>query len=820
MPTASWTLIRRLTFSLVIGALAALARALVQPVLGDALPFIFAFPAMALASSLWGVQAGLVVAAVAGLAVWMPSIPPTIAQADEVSEFVCFVLAACMTSIACGRQRHSRGADVSVPLRPETSLTAWLQAVLLFAVFLPLAALVGASVWTFDSADAASNTSLSHAAELANRHAERTFQVAQEIARRADDAAWGSDDRAHLTEQQIHVRLADMAAGVNSIVNVSVWNAGGRVLARSDAYPVDPSLRIADRQYFQVLRDARMPVAVSQLMVGRLSGKNVFSVAIRRRAVPVTRFDGIVSVTITPSYFGDYYESLSREEPALATFALVRADGELLSRWHVDAKSVDLATNADVLARIRSGVTSGELRVAAKGGKDAQSVRFRRVGDLPVYVITGVSRTAMLTGWAKTVAMLAAIILPIAAGLVYVTWVALRKTRVEAAVSARLRDEVHARADAERRILESQRLETLAMVTGSVAHDFNNMLAVITSSLHVLKLRKPELADERPIGAITRSVQAGVRLTRQLLSFSKKQALRPEVIHFQSWLPAADALMRATLGSSARWVASVDEDTFPVEVDAGELELALVNVVLNAKLAMKADGELKVHVSNDQASPAHAPMVIVCIIDNGEGIPAAVLPKVFVPFFTTRERGVGSGLGLTQVDGFCRQAGGKVTIQSTVGQGTTLCLHLPATAIRQQAEHATSAPVLHIDARLLLVEDNEDVGKTTEQMLQASGIDVVRVTSADAALDHLRAAGPRPQIVLSDIAMPGRLNGIELAAELAQLYPQLPVILHTGYADQLEDATARGMRVFQKPVPPEIMLAEIQARLHVAGARA
>ncbi len=154
-----------------------------------------------------------------------------------------------------------------------------------------------------------------------------------------------------------------------------------------------------------------------------------------------------------------------------------------------------------------------------------------------------------------------------------------------------------------------------------------------------------------------------------------------------------------------------------------------------------------------------------------------------------------------------------------MGQGTTLCLHLPATAIRQQAEPAISAPVLHIDARLLLVEDNEDVGKTTEQMLQASGIDVVRVTSADAALDHLRAAGPRPQIVLSDIAMPGRLNGIELAAELARLYPQLPVILHTGYADQLEDATARGMRVFQKPVPPEIMLAEIQARLHVTGAR-
>lgn len=810
--------VRSLCFAMIVGALAALVRALLQPMLGDALPFVAALPAVALASALWGTSAGLAAAFVAALAVWMPGIPPTIALQEEAIQFGCFAVASCVIALACSR-RLVWSADVEPPRRPETPLTAWLRAVLAFAVFIPLAGLVGASWWTLERAQAVSEASLAHAGDLAYRQAERTFAVAREIAQRADGASALSDAEARAAEAQIHLRLSDMTAGVNAIVNASVWNASGSVLARSDAYPVADSFSIADRKYFQVLRDGTLPVAVSQVMVGRLSGKNVMSVAIRRHS-RTTGFVGIVSVTLAPSYFSDYYESLAREEPTLATFALVRNDGEVLARWPAGTRTGDLASDGELLKMIRAGAASGSLRVAGDSERGVQLASFRRVGDLPVYVVAGVSRSAMLAGWAKSVGMLAMILLPIAAGLVYVTWVALRKTRVEAAISRQLREEVHARAEAERRILESQRLETLAAVTGSVAHDFNNMLAIITSSIHVLKLRRPELADERPIGAISRSVQAGVRLTRQLLSFSKKQALRPEVIRFQSWLPGADGLMRATLGSSARWTASVDDDTLPVHVDAGELELALVNIVLNAKHAMTSDGELKVHISNDLDAPADAPMVIVCVIDNGEGIPAEILTKVFEPFFTTRQRGVGSGLGLTQVEGFCRQSGGKVTIQSVVGQGTTLCLHLPGIRDAEASTAPPSPTLSRIDARLLLVEDNEDVGKTTEQMLQSSGIDVVRVTSADAALVYLATASPFPEVVLSDIAMPGSMNGIGLASELSRRYPALPVILHTGYADQLEEATAKGMRVFQKPVPPELLLAEIHARLRVEPGRA
>ena len=809
------TYLRQWLFAMLVGGVAAIARAALQPILGDALPFLFAFPATALVALLWGTLPGLAAAAVCAVAVWMPWGPPNIAEAQQPLQLGLFAVSALMTSTICGRLRSDRPFQARArPGNPrETALGSWLQAVLWGALLLPLSAFVAASWWSLDRAEAASASSLSRACDLALRHAERTFTVAQELARRADEASQVPNDQARAREADIHVRLSDMVAGTNAVVNANVWTASGNILARSDRYPVDPAVTIADRGYFQRLQAAPLPVAISEVMVGRQTGKRVINVAIRRH-VPDESFNGIVTVTLAPSFFSDYYQSLAHEDPILATFALVRSDGAVLARWPDDAGSAYLAKDSPLMALLARGDESGRLAVAADAGRGTQQVKFARVGALPVYVIAGVSHTAMLANWARVVGVLAAILLPITSGLVYVTWVALRKTRTETVIAAELQDHIRARAQAERRMLEAQRLETLSFVTGSVAHDFNNLLAVITSSLHVHKMRRPDVAEDTTLAAISRSVQAGVRLTRQLLSFSKKQALRPEVIRFQAWLPAADTLLRSTLGSTASWTSSVDADTRPVKVDLAELELALINVVLNAKLAMPAGGQLSVHVSNDTQAPPDAPSVIVCVIDTGEGIAPEVMPRVFEPFFTTRERGVGSGLGLTQVQAFCAQSGGRVTIESTPGKGTTLCMHLPATTEGAGTPvDSPPEPVPRLQARLLLVDDNEEVGKTTEQMLRSSGMTVERVTSADAALALLATASPAPQVVLSDIAMPGSMNGIGLALELRRLYPQLPVLLHTGYADQIEQANAKGLRVFQKPVPPEILLAELRSMI-------
>jgi len=813
------TRLRHFLFATLVGALAVVVRAVAQPVLGDALPFVFAFPATVLAALLWGTVPGVIAAATCATGVWLPVIPPTIVESQKPVQFGWFGVAALFIAILCGQFRGSNTPKTAAmpPASRETTLGAWLRAVLWGALFVPLSAFVAASWWSLERAETESNATLSRASDLALQHAERTFSVAQEIALRADQASRIPNSEARAKEAEIHLRLSDMAAGINSLVNANVWDASGSILARSDSYPVDPTYSIADRGYFQRLRASRLPVAISEVMVGRQSGRSVLNVAVRRQS-PDGSFNGIVSVTLTPAFFVDFYQSLSHDDPTLATFALIRADGAILARWPNEAGSDYLGKGGAVMGRVAEGLESGQLTVTADAGRGTEMVRFSRVAQLPVYVVTGISRTAVLRNWARFVGVLAAILVPVTAGLVYVTWVALRKTRREYAVSLELQGEIQARAEAERRMLEAQRLETLSLVTGSVAHDLNNMLAVITSSLHVHKIRRPEAAEDKTLAAISRSVQAGVRLTRQLLSFSKKQALRPEIVNFQTWLPAADALMRSTLGSTAKWTCVVDDDTRAVKVDPGELELALINVVLNAKLAMPAGGELSMHVSNDEHAPKDAPMVIVCVVDTGEGIPPQVLDKVFDPFFTTRQRGVGSGLGLTQVQGFCAQSGGRVTIESVVGKGTTLCMHLPASI--EAPVHATetkSTSTTRLEARLLLVEDNDEVARTTEQMLNSSGMDVVRASSADAALEYLATTGAMPDIVLSDIAMPGSLSGIGLAIELRRLYPRLPVMLNTGYAEQIEEGIAKGLRVFQKPVPPDVLLAELGALLNGRG---
>ncbi|HEX3139164.1 MAG TPA: ATP-binding protein, partial [Rhizobacter sp.] len=445
----------------------------------------------------------------------------------------------------------------------------------------------------------------------------------------------------------------------------------------------------------------------------------------------------------------------------------------------------------------------------------AQIVAFKRVDGYPIFVTAGFGRDAMLAGWVRFVSLLAAILVPATAGLVYVSWVALKKTRREQATMLQLQDQIRRRAKAEKSMLEAQKLETLAVVTSGVAHDFNNLLAIVNTSLHVLKRLYPELADQKQIKAMSRAIQTGVRLTRQLLSFSRKQALRPEVVSLQTWLPATEGLIKATLPPGVSWQVRVDADTAQIEVDVGELELALINLVVNAGHAMPQGGLLSVHAGNLPAGePGAEAIVSISVMDTGVGIPRSLLGKVTEPFFTTRDKGAGSGLGLSQVQGFCAQAGGSVHIESEVGQGTAVHMRLPAsTHAATPAEPDEHAAPVRMQGRILLVEDNDELASTTETMLRTAGLEVMRAASADAALVYLERSSVRPDAVLSDIAMPGSINGIGLAFELRKRMPELPVLLTTGYAEQLGEAAEGGFRVLPKPTSPEQLLAELRAVL-------
>ena len=713
----------------------------------------------------------------------------------------------------------SLGRSERVSAEPDTPLTRWLRAVLWGALLVPAVAFVGAAWWGYRDAEREAVAAAEHACELAWAQALRTFRIGADIAQRADSVSSLPDAEARAHEAQLHQRLADMTAGLPFVVNLNVWDAAGTPIVRSDIYPVDPQASVRDRAYFLAQREAAIPLGISMVLKGRQTGREIVNATIRRSA-PDGAFRGIVAVSMNPGYFRDFYQSLASEEPKLATFALVRTDGEVIARWPAAADgSMRVPAGSPILAQIARGAASGSIVVSPAQGRETRLIAYRRLEGYPLYVTAGFSRAAMLAGWVRYVSLLAAIMGPTTAVLVYVSWLALKKTRREQATQRQLQEQMQLRAKVESAMMETQKLETLALVTGGVAHDFNNLLAIVNTSLHVLKRRYPDLVEDKQVKAMTRAIQAGVRLTRQLLSFSRKQALRPETVWLQQWLGTAESLVRTTLPANVSWQLQVDADTAPVRVDLGELELALINLVVNACHAMPQGGALQVHAGNLDG------MVALSVRDEGVGIAPELLARVTEPFFTTRDRGTGSGLGLSQVQGFCAQAGGSLQIESALGRGTCVRMLLPATAAEPAQEEATEpAPpdrqqqrprqAREPGAAVLLVEDNEDLASTTELMLRSAGLEVLRAPNADAALVLIESRGDAlPDLVLSDIAMPGSINGIGLAFELRRRWPQLPVVLTTGYADQLSQAAEGGFRVLPKPTAPDALLAELRAVL-------
>ena len=311
------------------------------------------------------------------------------------------------------------------------------------------------------------------------------------------------------------------------------------------------------------------------------------------------------------------------------------------------------------------------------------------------------------------------------------------------------------------------------------------------------------------LAAISRAVKSGVRLTRQLLSFSRKQALKPEVVVLQQWLPAVGDLLRTTIGRAIELEIEIAPQIAAIQVDPTELELALINIAVNAKHAMPSGGTLRICAARSRRAGA---MVVIAVSDSGTGIAPDVLDKVFDPFFSTKQPGEGSGLGLSQVYGLCAQAGGSATIASTVGRGTTVTLQLPAVAVPAPVLPPVAPPQpARLRGHVLLVEDNEQVADGIVALLRSAGLEVSRAVDADAGL-ALGLAGAF-DVVLSDIAMPGAMSGIDLALRLRQAKPSLPVLLMTGYSARIHEAAAAGLRVLSKPTEPSVLLAEIGVAL-------
>jgi signal transduction histidine kinase/ActR/RegA family two-component response regulator len=370
----------------------------------------------------------------------------------------------------------------------------------------------------------------------------------------------------------------------------------------------------------------------------------------------------------------------------------------------------------------------------------------------------------------------------------------------------RLERETAERRRAEEILHQSQKLEAIGQLTGGIAHDFNNLLTVILGSLNLADgLAAGNERLKRLLNAARRAADRGAGLTRELLAFSRRQPLRAQVIEPAERLIGACNLLRRSLHAEVTLEVDLPKDVRTVEVDAGQLELALLNVGLNARDAMPDGGTLRVSACNvtldDEAAGLVGEFVAISVHDNGVGIPPELQAKVFEPFFTTKEIGKGSGLGLSQAYGFAKQSGGTVRLESAPDQGTTVTFLLPASA----AAPAVPAPAPPAEpdetaarGTVLVVEDDPDVADLAGQLIRELGYTVRLTPSARAALELLRRGEP-VDVVFSDIMMPGGMNGVELGRAVRAHFPKVAVLLATGFSDAATGAEAQGFRLITKP---------------------
>jgi PAS domain S-box-containing protein len=375
-------------------------------------------------------------------------------------------------------------------------------------------------------------------------------------------------------------------------------------------------------------------------------------------------------------------------------------------------------------------------------------------------------------------------------------------------------------AQATEELMQAQKMEAIGRLTGGVAHDFNNLLMAISGSLELLRKRMPE--DERSLKLLDNAmqgVQRGSSLTQRMLAFARRQELRPEAIDVGDLVDGLAELMARTLGPGIELRTAIPAQLSPIMIDGNQLELAILNLAVNAKDAMPAGGKLTISAdettSGETAALDAGHYVRLTIADTGEGMDTETLSHATEPFFTTKGVGKGTGLGLAMVRGLSEQSGGTVTIDSAVGKGTSVTMWIPVSAEARVAEVAETEPAAPQAGprklKVLVVDDDVLVAMNTTAMLEDLGHEAIEVHSGRQALDALDANGF--DLVITDQAMP-QMTGSQFASTARAKYPDLPVILATGYAELPEDADRSLVRL-SKP----FMQTDLErALLQVAGA--
>jgi signal transduction histidine kinase/DNA-binding response OmpR family regulator len=377
------------------------------------------------------------------------------------------------------------------------------------------------------------------------------------------------------------------------------------------------------------------------------------------------------------------------------------------------------------------------------------------------------------------------------------------------------------RRSLEQQLAQARKMEAVGQLTGGVAHDFNNLLTVVLGNVDLLSRHETEPKRERQLGAIRHAAERGRSLTRQLLAFSRRQHLSPVTLDVNRLVQEFLPLMRQAVGESVTITATLCSGEAVADVDAAQLETALLNLAVNARDAMAEGGTLSINTSMStpgepmRGTPHEGAWVVVEVRDTGAGMTPEVAERVFEPFFTTKEVGKGSGLGLSQVYGFVSQSGGHIALESEPGTGTVFTLALPASespVVRRHEPEQRAAEPQGGAERILVVEDDPAVLAMTVETLSSLGYSVTTATNARSGLKAIKSDQPI-DLLFSDVAMPGGSNGVQLARKALELRPDLKVLLTSGYLGEHTQLSENEFPLIDKPFEAAALAAKIRELL-------
>ena len=548
------------------------------------------------------------------------------------------------------------------------------------------------------------------------------------------------------------------------------------------------------------------------------------------------RLIGMAVGSINLDYFEDFYRAVELNENGAIVLHL--RDGTVLARFpHVDKAIGTSFGNLPPFTEVLANAQAGTLLMKSPVDGSIRVTAIRALRAFPLAVMISVDEGRVLVDWRHEALTLVGVAVGLGGAVVVLLLSLSRRSRQverlleqthvahERAEQVRdgLLQQISERERAEGALRQVQRTEAIGQLTGGVAHDFNNLLTVVLGNVEILQRRTAldgnRMLSER-LSAIRSAAERGATLTGHLLAFARRQPLMPKAIDLNGMIEGMRDLLDSALGRLTHAKFCLAGGLWPAMADQSQIEMAVLNLVINARDAMPDGGVITIETANHRrtekigadGSPA-GDYVAITVRDTGTGMAPDVLLRVFEPFFTTKAPGSGSGLGLSQVFGTARQLGGEVRIESAVNRGTAVTVDLPrATIIPMRAQAMRRDIKLRgTSATILLVDDDDPVRAVTAAMLRDLGYNVQDVASGEAALAVL-AQGFGTDILLTDLVMPG-MNGSQLAAAARARWEDLSIVFISGYADLIGDALTTRDRLIRKPFSASDLYGAIEAEL-------